>query len=460
MRYIYGSDYKTIKQKLLDEAFNLESGLEIVKNGKIIDDVKTAKKYPLITVDNVSMYIKPNIGFIYVNEIYIDQIIKELNSELQKIEKKFTTKFKNSHLKSYTCIERGINHFVSVKTKCRSSTNISDSDPINGESKRIIKSWDNFHLNKTKCIESGRFIWVIASHQNMLANIESSIWVHFSTQLVSIFADIGNETMLTIDPDTKLTNNMLFSHFKFMKTFLGLTSDGILTKDYILEKVQANDENYISYANKLSPEFIPGINSWENLITFCPIRYFDVEINKKLKTTAYDVLYNIFIEITKQIYEVDIKLCNISNNKCNSCGSALYDDIYLVFSDLSKRECDPFCKICMHSAGTNKDAIIARSKYKHTLEQALAFTDMDDNVKDICLANKADIIQDSQAVYVTGKSGKKYLLWSGTIHDYYQYINSNNYISRKYDNNIKLIKEYFNTVSLVKIKQITPSVVF
>jgi hypothetical protein len=166
----------------------------------------------------------------------------------------------------------------------------------------------------------------------------------------------------------------------------------------------------------------------------------------------------------KPIFKLDFKDIVIENKytgKCDSCEALLYQDIYAVFANKNTNVCKAYCHICIHAGpGTiilNDSNVLGRTVYPRTLKQVLALTDMHDAVKRFCLVDKKTIEYDNEAIFIT--LDKNYLLWSDDIQTLYKYLESENYITRKFKT-AKKINQYLETLEIVKIQSYKPAITF
>jgi hypothetical protein len=439
---------------IISEMFNLEAGAEVCKNGKIVENPKKANKYPIYTVDGISTCIKTCIAYVYIKDISITSFIDMCAKEMDKLEEEYKKKTGYSHL-TVSNIKQ-LSHFVNVKHKNLKSK----MAPVRYMHNSLYGDIDK------ETQKNSRFIWVFMSFKKLIENIDNR-WqnMHLSSQLISIIIDEDN--LITKPNGYVFPNNITFADFNFTKNLSNLTRIGYITNEKINDD---NTEIYSCFNDMIKfPEFIPAWHGF-NYISFCSMRYFDIEIHKHLKKEGMDqVDYHVFLELHNiPIYQVSFKDITINNlvkrnDQCYCCEANLYGDIYMLFDDYRTNIGKAYCHICMHSIVvveiSLKKMVVARVTYPRTLLQVLNGVLIDETVRRLCMTNKSDIVTDDNAVFLKDSYNKEYLLWAGNISDLYVYLNKPNYITKKYKRAEK-IQQYLNTVEIVKIHAIKANVVF
>ena len=454
-------------KNILSECFNIEAGKVYSQNGKLLseDEMKKAPGYPTFTIDNIKTNIKSNMGFIFVDQKYIETFRREFENGIIELSQEFKEKMKYDHLQIYSAFETGSEHFTTLKIKHKYDG--TDCSKQTSFTKRII------YINNTfdkldKLVGVARFLWVIYSIDQFmhdLQNIENRL-IPISCQLVSVFYD--TEKLINLNDGELKVSNLTFRDFNFCQNILTISSYGEINEAFLIKFAKTEDKTLktmIEYLNLnlKKPEYLAGWNFQDFPLIICEKRKAAFEIIRHLgNANIYDSKIIPINAIDQIIYEsayndIVIDKSNIQKNNdiCINCDTPLYDDIYVVCPNKKSNIGKAVCPICLHSyfiPGTqivastgeklyNSSDIITRVKYPRTVQQVIESIKVDKIVKHILLSLYQPIQKDTvdrnyiTALYLNFKSPnqKKYIAWNSAIGHFISYIrNPSNEIYTKF----------------------------
>jgi hypothetical protein len=452
------------------EMFNLEIGKNIFSGGVENTDPKIrAANYPTFKLSSGTVSIKASYGVLFLrNSNPADHFLLKIKKKIAELTINYHKKEGVCHLQTVSALETGSEQFMLLRTK---RNNIDRT------------YYPTSYLNRKNSISSNQsFTWYIISIEDLLTNVENyeSLTVDPLVQLVSILYDkndmfIYENNTLTLE-QISIYKTKAGSRFKDV-IFLGevsvqlmksikervdslkpittvvTNSDGSTTEKtelseedkYIEAELRLLIHIYKDYRKK--PEFILSNYNSSNALILCPIRAGAIEIIRQLGD--WSVFQNSFyidmIGIEEVIYEIDYRDIILSNDRCMTCKTPLYGDIYIMFQDNQSIEGTAVCPVCMHTkfnitAGntyrqSNLGATlwdgtqtIARAKYPFSVEDIINTMPCDNTVKDILnLSFKKRYFEKhgiSKALYLGIDEETKvlpqkiYLAWSGSISQY------------------------------------------
>ena len=422
MLYINNPDKNQAYIRIIDEVFNLEANKLCFANGILLENANKIP-YPNIDSKNTSINFKTNIIIIYMPETNIQEFALLLQIKLFEMSDIFQTKFGYNHLQSHFLLETNNEHFVAVKAK-------------NAEGKRKI-----LHNKYNEAIEQiiGLERSTILIYNNYYQFINNILYdgISMISQLVSILYD--TEKFLNLENNQTIISSLKEKHFHQLKNIMKLSYLGIMSKSII---------NLLKADTK--PNNLLGWEKYSNTsIKLCDIRSIDYEIIRHF-SNIYNTQYLTLLEINKPIYSINFNLVKISKSilkfnldSCQSCGTPLYDDVYMVFSYIKSTSGTFYCAFCMHSAfivvgnkivhkaiGGNRlyqnSDFIAKIKYPKKKSEIINKLPIDDTLKKLFkILDSSPFIIESGKTYrytIIKENEQKYLGWCGDIYDLIKFV--------------------------------------
>lgn len=459
MKYFNEHDLSSAIGKIVEECFNIEAKKRYMTNGILVDKNTSIPNYPSFVIDNTKVMLSLSMGFIFLPSSIITKFSIMFNEKINVVSNMFKSKYGSDHLQTYSALESGSDHFTLLKSKnnIEGSHLISDLSKIKSCKRCIFINNDNASIEKI--VGKARFIWIIYSFEQLINDLSNyqNRKIPLIAQLSSVMYDPYK--VFNLANDTLKISNITHKDFNNTRPVLSLYSNGLITskevEDYVEISIDINNINEIrkqtfmlTLKNNIKyPEFLLGWFHNINIIKVCPIRKMGFELIKYFGdgNVCDNSMYNHIHPILQDIYVVDINDVNIINsateNKkndcCYSCGTLLYDNIYLIFNDKTSIDCLAYCPICIHSKFVvvndmynrrlyNAGDIIARTIYPVNAVELINKMNIDESIKEIyryIQTNNVKLIDGKYIVINTPT--KKYLGWDCDIYNYYNYILNN-----------------------------------
>jgi hypothetical protein len=375
MRIVKGGNVEVDIERIAQEMINIETGVEVYRDGRLLPVESRVQGYPALRYGNVEYRVKASEGYVYFGgglSVGTASFMKMLAKHVMALESSLMGSPQESHLVNYHTANAGIYTNVKVRNQTMLTVLSTDRHKNYKNVKRVFVNEKDDADRSTV-----RFVWHVLPISKFNFTIDNSMTDTISRFVCSIFYDMDNVSIF---------NDNAFSVEFTKQCFVG-------------SRVLVNETILLSgYHHPLAFE----LNKYwrENLPIVDNIR----EVHRNISPDK--VFRGVFSEL--RLRPTRLVNGNVCDDVCSRCYEKLYGDIYVLCGPVKQPGYElgiPVCPLCIHLSDKkieNKYLYMFRVAYPRTIEKIIDELRVTDDKKRILRAANCSVVK--KYIYENGKT--------------------------------------------------------